>query len=154
MEHRDADVKLVQWTEPGSLPSSLPALIAEAVHSGYDWVSNLQEAWRQRPFIGQGEALFLALENLQVVAIAAITADTFVNDPAVGRLRFVYVREIARGRGIGEKLLDACLTLAKGNWRTLRLHTSNEVAARMYERRGFLPIAGDPRVTHILPTVL
>jgi GNAT superfamily N-acetyltransferase len=141
---------LAKWTDPGRLPSSMPVLISEAVHSGHEWVSKLEEVWRERPFIGQGEALFLALDNVQVMAMAALTADTFVNDPAVGRLRFVYVRELARRRGLGERLLDECLKLAKGNWQTLRLHTSNEVAARMYERRGFLPIAGDPRVTHMM----
>jgi GNAT superfamily N-acetyltransferase len=147
-------LELVRWTDPGHLPSSLQALISEAVHGGHEWVSNLEEAWLQRPFIDPGEALFFTFKNVQVVAMAAISADPFVSDPAVGRLRFVYVREIARRRGIGERLLDECLALAKGHWQTLRLHTSNEVAARMYERRGFLPISGDPRVTHIMPTVL
>src|SRR5271169_3789953 len=73
-----------------------------------------------------------------------------VDDPTTGRLRFIYVRQTARRRGIADRMVGDCLALARGRWRTLRLHTDNAFAARLYERHGFQPSASNPRATHTM----
>ena len=150
LEDLQPKVALVRWRDPDRLPVALDALVSEAVDSGNPWVSNLHAAWRSRPFVGPGEALFLASEGGQLLATAAITVDPYMGDATVGRLRFIYVRETARRRGIADRLVEECLRLAEGNWRKLRLHTDNTVAARLYERYGFQASGADPRATHVM----
>jgi ribosomal protein S18 acetylase RimI-like enzyme len=82
--------------------------------------------------------------------MAVISADPFVDDATTGRLRFIYIRETARRQGLADRLVRDCLALASGRWRTLRLHTDNVVAARLYERYGFQPFASDPHATHTM----
>jgi GNAT superfamily N-acetyltransferase len=143
-------IVFAKWTDPTSLPPQAAPLLSEAVAGGFSWIARLEQAWRERPFLGTGEGLFLANEGSALLGIAAITRDPYLNNPAIGRLRFVYVREAARGRGLGDQLVEHCLALAAGNWQTLRLHTENETAARIYERRGFLRSTADPHATHLL----
>jgi hypothetical protein len=140
---------LIRWTGSG-LPAGIDELLSEALQSGETWISTFESDWHARPFLEDGEALFLALKAQAPLAMAVLSADPFVDDPTVGRLRYIYVRKAARRHGIGEMLLGACLARARGYWRILRLHTENAVAARMYERRGFRPFAGDDRATHVL----
>jgi hypothetical protein len=66
------------------------------VRSGHAWAANFHAAWRARPFIGEGEALFLAWDGKprdgkRLLAMAAISADPFVDDATTGRLRFIYM---------------------------------------------------------------
>ena len=144
--------EVTRWSEP-ELPACLDILVSEAVSSGHAWASNFHAAWQARPFLGEGEALFLAWDGKprdgkRLLAMAVISADPFVDDAATGRLRFIYIRQTARRQGIADRLVGDCLALATGRWRTLRLHTDNAVAARLYERYGFRPSGSDPRGTH------
>ena len=146
--------EVTRWSEP-ELPACLDILVSEAVSSGHAWASNFHAAWQARPFLGEGEALFLAWDGKprdgkRLLAMAVISADPFVDDAATGRLRFIYIRQTARRQGIADRLVGDCLALATGRWRTLRLHTDNAVAARLYERYGFRPSGSDPRATHIM----
>jgi GNAT superfamily N-acetyltransferase len=140
---------VTRWSE-SDLAAGVDILVAEAVHSGHAWASNFHPAWRSRPFTGEGEALFLAWDGKRFLAMAAISADRFVNDATTGRLRFIYVRQTARRQGIADRLVGDCLALATERWRTLRLHTDHAVAARLYERYGFEPSGSDPYATHAM----
>jgi GNAT superfamily N-acetyltransferase len=149
-----AGFEVTRWTEP-ELPACLDVLVSEAVRSGHAWAANFHAAWQARPFTGEGEALFLAWvgkprDAKRLLAMAAISADPFLDDAATGRLRFIYVRQTARRQGIADRLVGDCLALARGRWRTLRLHTDNAVAARLYARYGFQQSGADPRATHIM----
>ena len=144
-----AELEVTRWSEP-ELPACLDILVSEAVRSGHAWASHFHAAWRSRPFTGEGEGLFLASDGKRLLAMAAISADPFVDDVSTGRLRFIYVRQTARRQGIADRLVGDCLALARGRWRTLRLHTDNAVAARLYQRYGFQPSGSDPRATHTM----
>ena len=144
-----AGFEVTRWSEP-ELPACLDLLVSEAVRSGHAWAANFHAAWQARPFTGEGEALFLAWDGKRLLAMAAISADPFVDDAATGRLRFIYVRQAARRQGIADRMVGDCLALARGRWRTLRLHTDNAAAARLYQRYGFQPSGSDPHATHIM----
>jgi GNAT superfamily N-acetyltransferase len=148
-----AGFEVIRWSEP-ELPAGLDILVSEAVRSGHAWAFEFHAAWQARPFTGEGEALFLARDGKprdgkRLLAMAVVSADPFVDDAATGRLRFIYVRQTARRLGIADRLVRDCLAVARGRWRTLRLHTDNAVAARLYERYGFQQSGSDPRATHI-----
>jgi GNAT superfamily N-acetyltransferase len=149
MDERQAGVEIVRFGEL-ELPACIDELISEAVRSGHVWASDFHAVWLARPFMGEGEALFLAWQGDRLLAMAAVSVDPFVDDAAVGRLRFIYVRQTARRRGIADGLVERCLALARGRWRRLRLHTDNPVAAQLYERYGFEPSGSDPRATHVM----
>jgi ribosomal protein S18 acetylase RimI-like enzyme len=140
--------EIVRWTDD-ALPADVEALVAEAVAEGYDWIGTLPDDWRARPFRDAGEALFLAREGQDLLAMAVISRDPFVADAVTGRLRYIYVRATARRRGLAERFVRACLDRAEGRWRRLRLHTSNSGAAALYARYGFRPDGADPRSTHV-----
>lgn len=142
-------IDIVRWIE-ADLPETVSALISEAVDTGHVWASDFHAAWRTRPFLGRGEALLLASDEHQLLAMAVISADPHVEDPDTGRLRFIYVRRSARRQGLADRLVIACLERAGNRWRRIRLHTDSPVAARLYERYGFRPAGADPRATHIL----
>ena len=142
-------VGVLRWTEP-ALPASATILMAEAVAAGHRWASTFEREWIARPFVEDGEGLFLAIANDDPVAMAAISADPFTEDRGVGRLRYIYVRDAFQRRGIAEHLLRECLARGGDRWRVLRLHTDNQAAARLYGRYGFLPSTADARATHVL----
>lgn len=137
------------WIEP-TLPDAVDALLNEALAEGHDWMADMITAWRSAPFIGAGEALFLAHAQDMLVGTAAISADPFVSESRTGRLRFIYVKAAARRCGIADQLIDRCLTRGRGRWDRVRLLTENPEAARLYERHGFRPQGGEARMSHCL----
>jgi GNAT superfamily N-acetyltransferase len=78
-----------------------------------------------------------------------VGACTFVSDPASTwmewtngdetELRLLAVDASARGRGVGQALVEACIARARALGRPLILHTTQFMAAasRLYERLGF-----------------
>jgi GNAT superfamily N-acetyltransferase len=79
-----------------------------------------------------------------------VGACTFVSDPASPgmdwtnpdetELRLLALHASARGRGVGQALVEACIARAQAMQRPLMLHTTQFMtsAARLYERLGFV----------------
>jgi GNAT superfamily N-acetyltransferase len=82
-----------------------------------------------------------------------VGACTFVSDPESPwmewtnpdetELRLLAVDASARGRGVGQALVEACIARARALDRPLLLHTTQFMtsAARLYERMGFVRLA-------------
>ncbi|MCW6506832.1 GNAT family N-acetyltransferase [Lichenifustis flavocetrariae] len=140
--------RLQRWTDPG-LPGGLSRLLAEAEGQGYAWIVEFLGEWTGRPFANDGEALFLAFDEADPVAMAVISADPHVSDRETGRLRYIYVGQGARKQGLARCLVEACLRRGGAHWQRLRLHADNPVAARLYESYGFRPVDGEARSTHV-----
>ena len=145
----DQEVLTIGEAPGAPLSDAVQLLIAEARQEGFDWMANLEGAWVEGPFIGPGEALFLAWVGDRLVGVAAITEDHYLRDGQTGRLRFVYVSPTSRGCGIADALTTHCLARAAGRWAVIRLHTDNPVAARLYAKFGFALLAdADGEATH------
>ena len=139
---------ITRWQD-ATLPTRLPVLLDEAARTGVDWMADFTVDWRRRPFLDDGEGLFLAFAGVAPVAMAVISADPHVPDTETGRLRYIYVAEATRGRGLLRPLVEACLDRGASRWRRLRLHTTNPAAARVYEDYGFMAVADAVRSTHV-----
>ena len=132
-------------------PAAVAALVAASERDGWRFVRRLADDWAAGTvrFDRPGEALFAARVGGAVVGVCGLTIDPYAADPAVGRVRRLYVLWAFRGRGVGRGLVEAVVRAARGRFRTLRLRTESPEAAVFYERLGFRPVAGVPDCTHV-----
>ncbi len=68
-------------------------------------------------------------------------------EPGVAKLRLFLLVPDARGRGLGQRLLEACLAFARdAGYRRMRLwtHESHRAACALYQRNGFRLTASAP----------
>jgi GNAT superfamily N-acetyltransferase len=97
--------------------------------------SELSTPWVH--YDGAEGALFLAYDGPFAVGVVAVRR----HDDGSAELKRMYVRPVARGRGIGDRLVDAVLDFAAGRgWHTLWLETAVGVMDRaiaVYRRNGF-----------------
>jgi putative acetyltransferase len=83
--------------------------------------------------------IILVKEDATLVGCAGIRK----LDEATGELKRMYLRPVCQGRGIGKKLLQEALTLARqSNYSRLRLDTLNymHAAIHLYRQAGFYEI--------------
>jgi GNAT superfamily N-acetyltransferase len=127
-------------------------LVAESEREGWRFVRRLADEWSDgtNRFDQAGEALFAAWVDGTLVGVCGLNADPYAVDPAVGRVRRLYVLREFRNRGIGRHLVQIVLQYARARFRSLRVWTENPVASALYERLGFLPSVGVPDCTHLL----
>ncbi|HEY1502476.1 MAG TPA: GNAT family N-acetyltransferase [Acidobacteriaceae bacterium] len=126
-------------------------LQAEANAEGYNFIDTLLEDWStgENRFDGPGEILMGSIERDSLIAVGGLNLDPFARNPAIGRIRRVYVRSVWRNLGTGRALMTALIDHASQHFNSVRLRAENPGAARLYERLGFRPI-NDPNATHIL----
>ncbi|KAA6456255.1 GNAT family N-acetyltransferase [Acidobacteria bacterium AB60] len=136
---------------PITLPvPGIEELRQEALSEGYRFLDQLVEDWRAgiNRFDAPGE-IFCGCYGPDLVGVGGLNRDPHIDDPSVGRIRRVYIRQGWRNRGIGRSLVLSLLAMARANFRIVRLRAENAGAARLYERLGFVPI-DDPGATHLI----
>ena len=113
-----------------------------------------EERWRGR--IGERSVMFFAHDDPAVPAPAGL-AGVYVED-GTADLVSMWVRPSSRGRHVGEALVEAAASWAKGrDFKALFLWVtaSNSAARRLYERCGFTatgesqPLPSDPALPEI-----
>lgn len=98
-------------------------------------IAHWQDAYDGRT----GVLLLVADPAGEIVGTAAVR----LLAPGVGELKRMWLRPACQGRGLGRRLLDACLDEAKGlGCRALRLDTQAkmEAAVHLYRAYGFAEI--------------
>lgn len=118
-------------------------ILAEAEEAGGAFMLRVRDEWVSgvQRFDGPGEFLLGAFLHGELVGVGGVSRDPYEPDPALGRVRHVYVLERLRRQGIGRALMKALVARARPHWPVLRLRTRTSSAAALYESLGFAPSA-------------
>lgn len=125
-------------------------LAATAESEGFRFLHRLVEDLQNRPARLDPPTWFFlcVVDNNAIIGVGGITPDPYSGDPAVGRVRHLYIHPSWRRSGLGRRLLHELETRASGCYSLLRLRTDNPAAARFYETLGYSPVHEDT-ATHI-----
>lgn len=143
----------VRVVKCSTLPiQQLDDLIVESNGEGVLFLNRLVDEWRSgaNRFDRPGEALFLGYRRRKLVGVCGLNIDPYARDPAIGRVRHLFVSRPHRRASIGRKLIEAVLGDAKQTFRELRLRTDSAAADAFYRRLGFRPLRGSEHATHYL----
>ncbi len=129
---------------------ALTPLLAASIDEGFHFVERLVREWEEgkERFDGPGELLLAAYKGEGIIAIGGLTADPYSDEPALGRLRHLYVRPDDRRRGIGRRLVQTLEQAAEPTYRALALRTDTPTAARFYETLGYTRLPPGSTATH------
>jgi ribosomal protein S18 acetylase RimI-like enzyme len=130
---------------------SLRPLVTESNQQGWKFVTRLSEEFASgaNKFSAPGEALFVATVGEAVVGVCGLNIDPYAAQNSTGRVRHLYVLSRYRSRSVGQRLVQAVMSAARGRFSQLRVRTGNPQAARLYERLGFHRTVV-PECTHVL----
>ena len=129
---------------------ALAPLLAASIDEGFHFVERLVREWEEGKvrFNRPGELLLAAYRGQVIIAIGGLTADPYSDEAALGRLRHIYVRPGARGRGMGRRLVQTLEQAAEQTYRALVLRTDTTTAARFYEMLGYKRLPAGSTATH------
>jgi GNAT superfamily N-acetyltransferase len=125
-------------------------LAETAAGEGHVFVERMRSEWNVgvNRFDRPGESVFVARVDGAIVGVCGLNIDPFLDDPAVGRLRHLYVDPDHRRAGIGRSLVDECRRAALQHFDVVRLRTFNPAADAFYRAVGFTRVQ-DETATHI-----
>ena len=127
----------------------LESLVLQSEQEGFRHLRRLVNEYQsgENTFSGQGEALYIATEQKQIVGIVGLNQDPF-SDHSTGRVRRLYVHPDYRHLGIGKQLMQKVTSEANKFYNILVLHTDREQANQFYIALGFEPDLHDPHRSH------
>lgn len=135
-----------------SLPNDIARLLGESLGEGHNLVKRLVDEWDDgsNRFDRPGEIALQARLGGKLVGIGGLNRDPYLDDPAVGRIRHLYVSPGARRQGVGRSLVVALVDVARTTFRRVRLRTSQPEASLLYLALGFEETGDEPDATHVL----
>jgi GNAT superfamily N-acetyltransferase len=136
-------------------PERFADLLAESEATGYRFLRRVADEWEGgvNRFLRPGEALIAAEIDDRLVGVCGLSVDPYLDDPRVGRVRNVYVLSEHRRHGLGRRLVEEAIALARGHFDRLRLRGEEAGPARLYESLGFRRCHDIPDCTHIMDLV-
>lgn len=113
-------------------------LLEESLRGGHQMLARFQEGWTGGTgrFARRGELMLGAFEEARLICTGGRSIDPYENDPAIGRVRHLYVAETRRGSGIGRRLIALLLRDAAEYYRQINVRAP-EPAFGFYEHLGF-----------------
>lgn len=127
--------------------TAIAPLVAESLEEGWTFIERLSREYESgvNRFDQEGEVLFAAIDQGTVVGVCGLNQDPYLGDPAVGRVRHLYVLKSHRKLGLARSLVSLVMDAGRGRFHTLTLRTENPVAAALYCSLGFVE---EPPVAH------
>ncbi|GMK37078.1 acetyltransferase [Paenibacillus sp. CCS19] len=132
--------------------SKLKRLVEESSSEGFRHIKRLVADYEAgtNTFDGDGEALFIAIKEGDIVGVCGLNQDPYAGIKAVGRVRRLYVLPSARRFGIGRLLMDSVIAEARIHYQMLVLKTDNPNADLFYQSIGFSVKADSENDTHFV----
>ncbi len=145
------DLKIIQLTAQNYDAQKISPLLKKSQSEGYNLVLRLTENWASgaNQFDKPGEALYAAEHEGRFLGVGGRSVDPYLDDPAIVRVRHVYILPEWRNFGIGSALMKKILAVPPGLFKKMTLRTLNPVARKFYERLGFDAVDDGP-VTHLI----
>lgn len=114
-------------------------------------MKRLVEDWEEgsNRFDQPGEVVLEARLGPRLVGVGGLNQDPYIDDPAVGRIRHLYVSPNARRLGVGRSLVLALVGEARATFRRVRLRTTQPLASDFYQALGFHQCT-ERDATHVL----
>lgn len=133
----------IQDIRPLTLEMLRPLLDASTAE-GYTFVQKLWDEYQSgvNSFSEQGALLLGGFIARRFVAIGGVHPDPYLQNPAVGRIRHVYVLPESRRSGMGGALVQALIERTSGQFSSFTLRTMTEHGQAFYEALGF---SSEPR---------
>lgn len=143
------DLKITPITADNYDRERLAPLLKKSLAEGYNLVLRLCEDWEsgKTRFDQPGEAFFGIEQDGRLIGVGGRSIDPYVGDPAVLRIRHVYLLPEWRQIGIGARLMKKILDLPPGDFRRITLRTLHPGARKFYESLGFNYL-GEGEITH------
>ena len=140
------DIEPLHHLSPGIF-----ALEQAAQAEGFRFISRLISEWQSgvQRFDAPGACLLAAYLDGKLVAVGGLTPDPYAHEADTGRIRRLYVTPTARGRQIGQTLLQRLLAHAGPHFSLVRVLTDTTAGDAFYLRCGFQRIK-DPHSSHAL----
>lgn len=125
------------------------ALLDESQADGFGMLTRLKDEWESgvNRFDRRGETLFGVLAGGALVGVGGRNIDPFAGDPAIGRVRHVYVARDRRRDGVGRLIIAGILDDARSFFTCLHLRAP-ETAFGFYDHMGFERTTGIATATH------
>lgn len=130
----------------------LKILVEESMDEGFRHLKRLENDFETgaNKFDRDGEALFIAYQNSDIVGVCGLNRDPYVNSKDVGRVRRLYVSSRVRRFGVGRMLMDSVILEARKNYNLLVLRTDNPIADIFYRSIGFTVNFNSKNDSHFL----
>lgn len=130
----------------------LTAFLVASFSEGYRFMERFVEEFdsEENMFDKEGEGLFAAKIDNQIVGIISINVDPFLNKETIGRVRHLYVLPQFRNRGIASALLRTVVELGSKYFQMLTLYSDNFIPEKLYTQYGFIRSNEYDRTSHIL----
>ncbi|MDQ0887859.1 GNAT superfamily N-acetyltransferase [Paenibacillus sp. V4I9] len=130
----------------------LNLLVEESMSEGFRHLKRLVTDYEDgtNKFDLDGEALFLAIKNGDIVGICGLNQAPHSENIEIGRVRRMYVSPSVRRFGIWRMLMDSVIAEARNYYQILVLKTDNPVADLFYRSIGFSVKDDSENDTHLL----
>lgn len=133
-------------------PNMLMHLVEESRNEGYRNLTRLITEYENgtNRFDKDGEALFIAINSIEIVGVCGLNQDPYADSHQIGRVRRLYVSPSVRRFGIGRMLMNFVIAEARNHYQMLVLKTDNTIAEKFYQSLGFSVLTRSENNTHIL----
>jgi GNAT superfamily N-acetyltransferase len=134
------------------LPAGLDQLVQTSLAEGFRFVQVLRDQWNSgaNRFTEPGEGFFAAYHRGSLAGVCGLNRDPHSADPAVGRLRRLFVSEPFRRQGVGRAVVLHTLSFAREHFSLIRVWTDMSDADVFYRALGFSRVRSPLDATHEL----
>jgi GNAT superfamily N-acetyltransferase len=144
---------MITITRVRELPADLSPLVSASLAEGFRFLERLRDDWAsgRNRFQKPGEAFYVARDGSQLLGVCGLNQDPYAGDPAVGRMRRLYVAPPFRRHGVASALVRHATAAASGRFAVIRLRSNTEEGDRFWRALGFARLPpGDEVATHLL----